>query len=104
MLMTNHDQAIRSFRRRVGCLLFLRHAFLFLTAWAFLWGTTVLGLRVLGGVPLMQMLWGLAGVPIVLIAAGVLAARRLPAPVTVRALIDHQSRCGGLYMAGQDVP
>jgi hypothetical protein len=103
--MTGHEErAIGRFRFRLGALLALRYAVAGLTAWAFLWGTAVLALRAAAGVPRPALLWGLAAAPLALLPALLLAWRRLPSRSAVRALLDRHSRCGGLLMAGAEVP
>jgi hypothetical protein len=103
--MTGHDdRAIGRFRLRLGALLTLRYAVAGLTAWAFLWGTAVLALRAAAGMPRLTLLWGLAAAPLAVVPALWLALRRLPTRSAVRALLDRHSRCGGLLMAGEEVP
>jgi hypothetical protein len=101
--MTTQDRALFRFRLRLGALLFLKYALAALTVWAFLWGTAVLALRGAAGVGRLPLLWGLAGVPLALAPAILLARRRLPARAAVRALLDRHGRCGGLLMAGDEV-
>src|SRR5262249_5415331 len=101
--MTQHDErAINQFRRRVGALLALRQGVGLLTFWCFLWGTSVLILRATLATPRPLLLWGLAAVPVLLLAAAWLAWRRLPARSSVRALLDRDSACGGLLMASEE--
>ena len=38
--MTDHEKAIARLRGRIALTLLLKHALAYLTAWAFLWGTT----------------------------------------------------------------
>ena len=102
--MTPQDQAIRRFRANFAALLFVRHALHFLAAFAFVYGTAVLVLRAAGGVARLPLLWGLAGVPVVLVPALILARRRRPAAAVVRALLDQRGGCGGLLMAGAERP
>ncbi len=54
------------------------------------------------GVERTPLLWGLAGLAVCVGAAVVLARRRLPAGSAIRALLDEQSGCGGLLMAGEE--
>jgi hypothetical protein len=103
-MKTHEDRAIEQFRRRLGALLLLRHALAALTVWAFLWGTAVLALRGALSVPRLPLLWGLAAAPLALIPAFLLARRQLPARSAVRAVLDRHGRCGGLLMAGAEVP
>jgi hypothetical protein len=100
--MNLQDKAIRRFRRHLGTLFFLKYALPLATVWAFVWGTGVLALRAAAGVERPPLLWGLAGLVVCVVAAVVLARRRLPAGSAVRALLDEQSGCGGLLMAGEE--
>jgi len=98
-----HENAIRRFIRATCAVLFLRYLLLFLTLYGFVWGTTVLVLRVAVGADRLHLLWGLAGVVPVSVAAAYLAWRRAPGPGVVRALLDGHSRAGGLLMAADEV-
>jgi hypothetical protein len=98
--MDLQDRMIRRFRRHLAARLVLKHALPLTTTWAFVWGITVLVLRAATDIERLPLLWGLAGMAICVIAAVVQTRRRLPAEAAVRALLDEQSRCGGLLMAG----
>jgi hypothetical protein len=100
--MNLQDKAIRRFRRHLETLFILKYALPLATAWAFVWGTAVLVLRATAGVERTPLLWGLAGLVVCVGAAVVLARRRLPAASAIRALLDEQSGCGGLLMAGEE--
>jgi hypothetical protein len=100
--MNLQDKAIRRFRRHLATLFVLKYALPLATVWAFLWGTAVLVLRATTGVERTPLLWGLAGLVVCVGAAVMLARRRLPAGSAVRALLDEQSGCGGLLMAGEE--
>ncbi len=97
--MNMQDKAIRLFRRRLAVLFVLKYALPLMTVWAFVWGIAVLVLRAAAGVERRPLLWGLLGLAGCVLAALVLARRRLPADNAVRALLDEQSGCGGLLMA-----
>jgi hypothetical protein len=101
--MVDYESEVDRFRFRLGFVYFLKHSLAYLTAWAFVWGTAVLALRVAVGVESEPLLWGLAAVPVALVAAFMLARRQLPSMSSVRALIDRSSGCGGLLMAGEQV-
>ncbi len=103
-MKTHEERAIDHFRQRLGALLVVRHALTALTLWAFAWGTAVLALRAGLSVSRESLLWGLLTLPVALVPAVVLALRRLPERSAVRALLDRYSGCGGLLMAGEDVP
>jgi hypothetical protein len=100
--MNVHEQVLRRLRRRIAALLILKHAVTFLTAWAFAWGTAVLVLRVTLAFSPLDLLWGLAAVPVLLALAAVLALRRLPSASAVRAVLDKASGCGGLLLAAAE--
>jgi hypothetical protein len=102
--MTTHDQTVRQFCRRLAGLFVFRQAVGFSTAWLFVWGTAVLALRAALETPQLPLLWGLAGlVPCVLLAF-LVARRRFPAVAAVRALLDRDSRSGGLLMTAAEQP
>jgi len=97
------DKAIREFRSLLAALLALRLTLTCVTVWGFLWGMGVLILRAAVGVPRGPLAWGLAGM-LPAVAVGIILSRRqLPRPAQVRALLDRQSHCGGLYMAAEEV-
>jgi hypothetical protein len=98
--MNVQDSAVRRFRRHLALLFFLKHLLPLATDWAFVWGIAVLILRAAAGVERLPLLWGLLGIAGCVAAAIVLARRRLPTLGAVRALLDEQSGCGGLLMAG----
>jgi hypothetical protein len=102
--MTQQDQAIRRFRKRLAALLFLRRALHFLAVYFFLWGVGVVVLRVTLGMSQLPLLWGLAGLPLALLPAAWLLRRQLPATAALRPLFDERGRCGGLLMASTEVP
>jgi len=101
-MKNNVERVIDQFRFRLAGLLFLKHALTALTVWAFLAGVAVLALRSLG-VSALALSWGLATLAVAIVPAAVLAWRRLPSRVAVRAVLDRQSLCGGLLMAGAEV-
>jgi hypothetical protein len=96
------DLAIGQLRQQLAGLYLLKYGLAALTVWAFLFGTAVLALRGALGLPRLDLLWGLASLPVALVPAALLAWRRLPSDRALRALIDRHSRCGGLLMAGED--
>lgn len=98
------ELAAQRFVRSAVGVLFLRNALALSAAWAFVWGTTVLVLRVAGQVDRLPLLWGLLGLVPAAIVAGVMAYRRRPKTEAVRALLDGRNRCGGLLMAGGEQP
>lgn len=98
----NEERAIADFRQTLAGLYLLRYGLVALTIWAFVFGTTVLALRAMVGLSRLDLLWGLASLPIVLAPAVWLALKRLPTRERVRAVLDHHGRCGGLLMAGAE--
>jgi hypothetical protein len=103
-MSNNEDRAIADFRRSLASLYLLRNGLVALTLWAFIYGTAVLALRGAVGLSRLDLLWGLASLPLVLVPAVVLALRRLPTTAAVRAVLDQHGRCGGLLMAGAEFP
>jgi len=98
------DRSVARLRRRLAAVLAVRCALQWTAAWCFAWGVAVLGLRALLGVSAGPLLWGLAGLAPCAAGACVLAWRRTPSRAAVRALVDRESRGGGLVMAGAEVP
>ncbi|HEX9986567.1 MAG TPA: hypothetical protein VGF69_25140 [Thermoanaerobaculia bacterium] len=97
--MSGADRAVLSLQRRLYSVLFLRRFLAFSTAWCVLWGAGVLLLRRgLTEVP-FPPLCGAAGLPLVAVAAWLLARRERPSRDAVLALLDARARCGGLLMA-----
>ena len=102
-MVNTNESAIDRFIMAARGLIFLRHLLLFLTVYAFLWGTVVLVLWVGFGVDRTHLLWGMVGIIPALVIAGVLAQRRAPRREAVRALLDGHSHAGGLLMAADEV-
>ena len=97
--MSIHELAVLRLRRRIALALGLKQAVILLAAWAFLWGTAVVVLRVTLGVAPVDLLWGLAAAPVLLGMASAIGLRRLPTSVKMRALYDRASGAGGLLLA-----
>ncbi|MGH7174630.1 MAG: hypothetical protein ACRELF_07480 [Gemmataceae bacterium] len=100
--MDLQDKAIREFRRHLATLFILKYTLPLATVYAFVWGTAVLTLRAAAGVERWPLLWGLTGLAVCVAVAIVRARRRMPSPTAIRALLDEQSGCGGLLMAGAE--
>ncbi len=100
--MDLQNKAIHRFRRQLAVLFILKYALPLATLWGFLWGTAVLILRAAVGVERRPLLWGLTGFAVCLAAGLLLARRRMPSATAIRALLDEQSGCGGLLMAGAE--
>jgi hypothetical protein len=92
------DAAVSAFRTRLFLLLTARYTLLGLGLWAIGYGVLVLALRGAVGLEPMPLLWGLASLPLILVAALFVAARTLPAPAATRAMLDRHGRAGGLLM------
>jgi hypothetical protein len=99
--MDIQNQAIQRFRRQLAVLLALKFALPLATLWGFAWGTAVIALRT-AGVERKPLLWGLTGLAACVAAALVRARRHMPPATAIRALLDEQSGCGGLLMAGAE--
>lgn len=100
----DEDRSIEQFRERLGLLLLLKYGLAALTMWTFLYGTVVLALRGATALDRLDLLWGLASLPVALLPAAWLAWRRLPAVPAIRALLDRHARCGGLLMTEAEQP
>jgi hypothetical protein len=100
--MDHSDRVIRRFRRYLATLLILKYALPLATAWVFAWGVAVLALRAAVGVGRLPLLWGSVGLAACVVVGLLRARRRWPSSLAVRALLDEQSGCGGLLMAGAE--
>lgn len=100
--MDLQDRAIRRFRRHLALLFILKYALPLATVYGFVWGTVVLALRAAAGMERQPLLWGLIGWAVCVAIAVAIARRRLPSVTAIRALLDEQSGCGGLLMAGAE--
>ena len=96
------DLLVARFHRRLAGWYVTRQSVAAVTLWAFAWGTAVLVLRATQGTPADLLLWGAAGLPVVLAVAAWLALRKLPTRAAVRATLDRHGDCGGLLMAGAE--
>ncbi|MFO0878541.1 MAG: hypothetical protein U0840_14470 [Gemmataceae bacterium] len=96
------EKSIEQFRTQLGLLYLLKYSFAALTVWAFVLGVAIFALRNCTYLNIEELLWGLASLPLALLPAAWLAARRLPAPNQVRAALDRHAQCGGLLMAGAE--
>src|SRR5260370_7643628 len=77
--MNSWDKAIAQVRLRLAAFLFLKNALATITVWLFLWGTGILILRVAFQASPWLLLWGLAAVPVLPLAAVVCGLRKAPA-------------------------
>ena len=99
-----HEKFIAQLRRRIAGVLILKHALLWLTAWAFIWGTFVIVWRVVNGAAADDLWLGLAAAPLLVVFAAGLAVRGVPSRAMLRAVVDGNSGCGGLLMAAAETP
>jgi hypothetical protein len=99
--MDLQTKAIQRFRRHLAALFVLKFALPLATLWGFVWGTGVIALRA-AGVERQPLLWGLVGLAACVMVALLRVRRHLPPETTIRALLDEQSGCGGLLMAGAE--
>jgi hypothetical protein len=95
------NKEIQQFRLRLAGLFVLKYALPLATVWGFVWGTAVIALRA-AGVERKPLLWGMMGLAACLAAALLRARRHMPPATAIRALLDEQSGCGGLLMAGAE--
>ena len=71
------------------------------TVWGLLWGTAIIVLRATIGMPRFTLLVGVIGLSIAVIVAIILALRKIPNRIAVRARLDKYSGSGGLVMAAE---
>jgi hypothetical protein len=95
----SHERAVTTFARRIALVLITRYWLTFSIIWIFLWGVTVLSLRVATNLSKAQLLWGLAGLAPALVMAFIWGRKGLPSRSAIRALVDHRGDFGGLLMA-----
>jgi hypothetical protein len=98
-MKTSHANALRSFAQDVQWLLTLRLGVQFVTTWLFVWGVTVLALRIFGVQNTFWLLFGLAGIFPLLLFAAWRARQQRPAFEKLRANYDRLNACGGMVMA-----
>lgn len=97
------DEPIHFLRARLSHVLAIRASVAWVTFWCFAWGTAVLTLRFAGveRAP-VALSAGLAGLLCVVVAAAVRSRRELPSELSLRALVDRDSRAGGLLLAAAE--
>ncbi len=101
--MESVELQVRKFRRRAAVTSALSIGVRILAVWLLLWGTAVVALRAGFEVPREGLLWGLAGVVPVAVAALLLGLRRRPERRAVLSLLDLHGAGGGLMMASGEV-
>ncbi len=100
--MSHDEQLVGRFHSHLARWFVLRQSVAAITAWAFLWGTAILVLKVTQGTSVPTLLWGVIGLPVALGLAAWVAFRGLPDRSAVRAMLDSKGECGGLLMAGAE--
>src|SRR4026208_1512670 len=95
-----HNRTIRKFTLRIELLLVMKYLLSLVTMWLFSWGTIVLAFRAVDPASTRMLLWGALALIPVFLCALVMGRRRMPSQAAVRAVLDRQSGCGGLVMAG----
>ncbi len=94
------DQPILHLRARISHVLAIRSSVAWVTFWCFAWGTLVLVVRFAGLDWTRIALWaGVAGLATASIGAVIHSRRELPTTHSLRALVDRDSRAGGILMA-----
>jgi len=101
--LRGYDNAIRTFRLNMFGLLFLRYLLAYLTVLGFIWGAAVLVLRITTHLERVVLLWPLVGLAPVVLVAFLRSWAKIPAQSSLKASLDNQSRCGGLFMASDEV-
>jgi hypothetical protein len=100
--MATPELAIQSFQSQLLAVLVLRQSLRWLAGYLLVWATIVLIARAGWNAPVEPLLWGLAGVPLVVLPAWWRARRQAPTTTAIRATLDDHSACGGLLMAGAE--
>ena len=100
--MPHEEQLVGRFYRQLALWFIVRQSVAAATVWAFLWGTTILVLKVTQGTSVPTLLWGAIGLLPALGLAAWVALRGLPERSAVRAMLDSKAECGGLLMAGAE--
>jgi hypothetical protein len=101
--MNRMPRAVTSLERRVTAVLCVRQAFVWLSAWAIVFGVIALVARfVLAGSP--PPLAFFAALPLIAVAAALHAHRMRPSRDSLIAFLDADVNCGGLLMASTAVP
>ena len=101
--MNTDHKAIRKFRIKLAALLVLKKTLAFATVWGLIWGTVVIVLRAVIGMPPVVLLIGAIGLIVAIGCAVVLALRQIPTRTALRASLDKHGGAGGLVMAAETV-
>jgi hypothetical protein len=100
--MDTSQQTIRSLRQRLGTILTARYGLAACAAVLFAWGVAVLVLRVGWQVERVPLAWGGLALVGAVVYGWLAGRRRLPSDRQIRAMVDRQSRAGGLVMAAEE--
>lgn len=100
-MMNNDHKTIRKFRTKMAALLILKKTLAVTTVWAFFWGTIVIVLRAVIGMPPFILWAGVMGLMFAIGCAVVLVLRQSPTRTALRASLDKHSGTGGLMMAAE---
>lgn len=100
--MGDETLVIDQMRRDLLRIIAVKYALSAATAWLFAWGIAVVATRVALGIETPLLWWGAAGLIPLVIGAVIFAIRRVPAPASLRAFIDHSNRAGGMVMAAPE--
>ena len=101
--MNTDHKTIRKFRIKLAALLVLKKTLAFATVWGLIWGTVVIVLRAVIGMPPVVLLIGVIGLIVAIGCAVVLALRQIPTRTALRASLDKHGGAGGLMMAAESV-
>jgi len=96
------DSAALRFARKLTTVMTIKYLLALSALWCFVWGTTALLLRVSIGTPVKPLLLGFTGLPAALVAAILIARKRMPSQSAIRSLLDQQNDCGGLLMTASE--
>ena len=97
------DQQVRKFRRHAALTGALTIGARLTVLWLLSWGTAVAALRAGLDVSRSVLLWGIAGLVPVIVAAGILGHRCRPPRRSVLSLLDLHADGGGLVMATDEI-
>ena len=92
------DREINQFRGQFFGLLLAKYTLAASTLWTFLWGSSVVMLRLTWDIPSTQLLWGALGYIAALLYAFRKATHEQPPQQQVRAILDRYNEMGGLLM------
>lgn len=95
--MNEIDIAVRRVQRSIMKAIVLQWTVVLLTIWFFVWGISVLILRIALGID-GYLLYGAIGIPVILIVSCFLARRKLPTSEQIRAKLDAMNSDGGILM------